>query len=63
MEVQSATDGLIKQLGFAYKMSETPPRINTGSPELGEQTNELLAELGFSLEEGERLIREGAVGG
>ncbi len=63
LEISSATDGLFKQLGFAYKMSDTPPRMNTMSPELGEHTNELLAEIGISEEEQARLANEGIVRG
>jgi alpha-methylacyl-CoA racemase len=63
MVIQSATDNVIKQLGFAYKMSDTPPRINSGSPELGGDTKDLLAEIGISEDESARLINEGIVGG
>jgi crotonobetainyl-CoA:carnitine CoA-transferase CaiB-like acyl-CoA transferase len=61
METSSPTDGLIKQLGFSYRLSDTPPRVNTLSPELGEHTRELLAQIGINQEEHERLIREGVV--
>ena len=40
-EVEAAK---FKQLGFAYKMSDTPPRETSSSPSLGEHTDELLAE-------------------
>jgi crotonobetainyl-CoA:carnitine CoA-transferase CaiB-like acyl-CoA transferase len=63
LDVQTATDGVIKQLGFAYKMSDTPPRINTLSPELGEDTKDLLAEIGITEDEQSRLINEGIVRG
>jgi crotonobetainyl-CoA:carnitine CoA-transferase CaiB-like acyl-CoA transferase len=63
LDVQTATDGVIKQLGFAYKLSDTPPRINTLSPELGEDTVELLAEIGITEDEQSRLINEGIVRG
>lgn len=61
MDVRSATAGVVKQLGFAYKMSETPPRLNTLSPELGENTDDLLAEIGMSVEEQGRLKESGIV--
>ena len=45
-------DGLqLQQLGFGYKLSETPPAVDSPSPALGEHTNGLLEELGFTLEE------------
>ncbi len=60
-EISTATDGVLKQLGFAYKLSDTPPRINTMSPELGEQTDELLTEIGINIGEQARLKSEGIV--
>lgn len=61
MNVQSATAGVVKQLGFAFKMSDTPPRLNTLSPELGENTDDLLAEIGMSVEDQGRLKESGIV--
>ena len=60
-EISTATDGVLKQLGFAYKLSDTPPRITTMSPELGQQTVELLSEIGFSEAEQAQLKAEGIV--
>ena len=60
-EIATATDGVLKQLGFAYKLSDTPSRINTMSPELGEHTNELLTELGMAEDEQSRLKTAGIV--
>ena len=48
LDVESPSEGVLKQIGFAYKLSDTPPRINTLSPELGEHTDDLLAEIGRS---------------
>ncbi len=63
LETSTETDGLIKQIGFSYKLSDTPPRVNNLSPELGEQTEELLAQIGINREERERLINEGVIRG
>ncbi|MBI3653081.1 MAG: CoA transferase [Acidobacteria bacterium] len=63
MEMPSATQAVVQQLGFAYKMSDTTLRVNRLSPELGEDTAALLAELGVSPTESERLKREGIVRG
>lgn len=60
-EITTATDGVLKQLGFAYKLSDTPPRINTMSPELGEHTEELLTVLGIAQDEQERMKGAGVV--
>jgi crotonobetainyl-CoA:carnitine CoA-transferase CaiB-like acyl-CoA transferase len=55
------TAGRIKQLGFAHKLSDTPPRATHSSPALGEHTEELLAALGISEEERGRLHKSGVV--
>lgn len=59
LETEHPTEGNIKQLGFAYKLSDTPPRVTRHSPALGEHTDELLAEIGITGQERERLKREG----
>ena len=60
-ETQHPTAGNIKQLGFSYKLSDTPPRAYRPSPALGEHTEELLAALGISGEERERLRKSGVI--
>lgn len=44
------------------KMSETPPSIRRGAPGLGEHTEEVLEELGYSAEKITHLLRSGAAG-
>lgn len=51
-----------KQLGFSYKMNDTPPRSVTHAPALGEHTEELLRELGFNDEHLTRLRDAGVMG-
>ena len=51
----------IKQLGFSYKMSDTPPRETCRAPTLGEHTAELLAAAGVSEEERTRLSEAGII--
>jgi crotonobetainyl-CoA:carnitine CoA-transferase CaiB-like acyl-CoA transferase len=60
-EFDSPVAGHIKQLGFAHKMSDTPARVTRLSPALGEHTEEILAALGISEEERERLSRSGVI--
>lgn len=62
LEVQSAAHGMMKQLGFAYKLSDTPPAILSDSPDLGEDASALLAEIGYSEDEQARLFKEGILG-
>ena len=51
----------INELGFSYKMSETPPRNLRPSPALGEHTDELLGEIGIGESERARLRASGIV--
>ena len=53
--------GPVDQLGFAYKMSDTPPAICGPVPALGQNTDELLAELGLSQAERAGLFEAGIV--
>jgi alpha-methylacyl-CoA racemase len=59
--VREAEGSNIKQLGFAYKMSDTPPRDASLAPALGEHTAELLAAAGISKEERDRLGEAGVI--
>jgi crotonobetainyl-CoA:carnitine CoA-transferase CaiB-like acyl-CoA transferase len=56
-ESLSVTD----QLGFSYKLSDTPPRESSPAPALGEQTDELLAALGIPEDERVRLRQAGVI--
>ncbi len=59
--VREAEGSNIKQLGFAYKMSDTSPREASRAPALGEHTAELLAAAGISKEERDRLSESGVI--
>lgn len=56
-ESMSITD----QLGFSYKLSDTPPREARPAPALGENTAELLDEIGISEDERARLESSGII--
>jgi crotonobetainyl-CoA:carnitine CoA-transferase CaiB-like acyl-CoA transferase len=58
-EIEHPVAGAIKQLGFIPKLSDTPARVSRASPALGEQTDELLAEIGVSETEREQLYKAG----
>jgi alpha-methylacyl-CoA racemase len=55
--------GEISQLGFPIKLSRTPARIERPAPALGEHTEELLAEAGYSKEQIQALEASGAAKG
>ena len=48
VETQHPTLGWLRTLGSPIKMSATPPRVGRPAPLLGEHTDEVLAEAGFS---------------
>ena len=53
--------GTMKFTGFPVKLSDTPARFRLDPPKLGEQTADILAELGFCGSDIARLRRDGAV--
>src|SRR5829696_5596806 len=55
--------GEVKQLGFPIKLSRTPASIELPAPALGEHTEELLAEAGYSKEGIQALEESGAAKG
>jgi alpha-methylacyl-CoA racemase len=60
-ESRGAGASITDQLGFAYRLSETPPRESRPAPALGEHTAELLASVGISEDQRRRLIEAGVV--
>ena len=49
------------QLGFSYRLSDTPPRETSRAPALGEHTAELLAAVEISKEDRDRLSAAGII--
>ena len=61
VQVEHSALGPVRTLGLPVKFSETPGRVAAGAPLFGEHTREVLAEFGYSAEETNALIAEGAV--
>ena len=61
VEVEHPTLGRLKTLGSPIKLSATPPDVGRRAPLLGEHTDEVLAEAGYTGSEIAALRRSGAV--
>jgi len=58
--VEHSTIGAVETIGHPVKYSVTPAEVRRGAPVLGEHTRKVLAEVGYSEDEIERLLRCGA---
>ena len=61
VEVEHSRAGKVKTLGLPVKFSDTPGSVRHGAPLLGEHTNAILLEAGYSADEIATLLAEGAV--
>lgn len=61
VEIDHPTLGKVKQVGISVKLSETPGSIRSIAPRAGEQTEEILLDLGYTKEGIEELRKSGAV--
>jgi crotonobetainyl-CoA:carnitine CoA-transferase CaiB-like acyl-CoA transferase len=62
LEMNHPTLGMLKQIGFPVKLSETPAQIRSLGKVAGSDTQRIMEELGYSREDMERLGQEGAIG-
>jgi crotonobetainyl-CoA:carnitine CoA-transferase CaiB-like acyl-CoA transferase len=62
VNVDHPTLGAVRALGSPIKMSATPPDPSRRAPLLGEHTDEVLLQAGFSQDEIDRLRSDGAIG-
>jgi crotonobetainyl-CoA:carnitine CoA-transferase CaiB-like acyl-CoA transferase len=58
VEVEHPEVGRLKQIGIPIKLSETPGKIGSPAPSLGQHSEEILKELGYSDEAITELRRE-----
>ena len=61
VEIEHPAAGKINLLGNPVKLSDTPLEINLSPPLLGQHTDEILIEFGYSPEEIERFKRDGII--
>jgi len=62
VEIAHPTLGTLRTLGTPLKMSETPLDVRRRAPLLGEHTEEVLREVGYTLSEIDSLRQVGAIG-
>jgi crotonobetainyl-CoA:carnitine CoA-transferase CaiB-like acyl-CoA transferase len=60
VELEHPRAGRTRALGLPIKLSATPGKVSRPAPLYGQHTREVLAEFGFSPQEIERLVRDGA---
>lgn len=61
LEMDHPKVGKIKTLGFPVKLSQTPARLKSPPPYMGQHTEEVLQELGYSPREIEIMRKEGVI--
>ena len=61
IDINHPTYGQTKTMGFPWDLSETPASWRRRAPKLGEHTEEVLLEIGYSQEELAKLREEGAI--
>jgi crotonobetainyl-CoA:carnitine CoA-transferase CaiB-like acyl-CoA transferase len=61
VDIEDARYGKVRQAGIAVKLSETPGRIRSVAPYVGEHTEEVLTALGYDAAERARLRQAGVI--
>ena len=61
LELEHPKVGKVRHMGIPVKLSDTPGQVRSFAPQLGEHTDEVLTELGYSTEEIARMHEAGAV--
>jgi len=61
VEVEHASLGRVKTLGLPIRFSDAPTSVKRGAPVLGEHTDEILEELGYTSNECKQMRESGAV--
>jgi alpha-methylacyl-CoA racemase len=61
VEVETPDGGKVKQVGIAMKFSETPGSIRSVAPQMGQHTDAILADLGYTPEDIAKWRTDGAI--
>ena len=61
IEVEHPTEGKIRQVGIAIKLSDTPGEVRSLSPIRGEHTDEILIGLGYNKPRISELRQKGVI--
>ena len=61
MDVDHPVLGKIKTHGFPIRFSETPVKLERVAPQLGQHTDEVLGEIGYSADEIAAMRKEGVI--
>jgi formyl-CoA transferase len=62
LEHNTAPGDVVRQVGLAVKLSDTPGHVRHLGPWLGQHTDEVLVDLGYSQDDRQRLRAQGVVG-
>jgi formyl-CoA transferase len=61
-EYQTPTGDRVRQIGIGLKLSDTPGRVRSLGPYLGQHTDEVMSRLGYSQEEIDRWRQNHTIG-
>jgi crotonobetainyl-CoA:carnitine CoA-transferase CaiB-like acyl-CoA transferase len=61
LEMDHPAAGKIKSIGFPIKLSQTPAQVRMPPPLMGQHTEEVLSELGYSTQQIETMRKEGVI--
>jgi crotonobetainyl-CoA:carnitine CoA-transferase CaiB-like acyl-CoA transferase len=61
LDVSHPNHGIVRMLGFPMKLTDTPCQVRLPAPELGEHSDAVLAELGYTEAQRQALRDRGVI--